>query len=150
MEKFKTGKFIGVAKPFSSLSAPIILNKTPCAPRAPKSRPKASVHNVAPENCNGPILGTVRCMARDGFWSDEPQPPPRPDRFERKPPRPPTADDPVWKEKTSAKRDSLRDNLDKAKRAKDDSTESRNLWQTTAKPEGSPDLAKPRNGANAL
>ena len=27
---------------------------------------------------------------------------------------------------------------------------SRNLWQTTANPEGSPDLAKPRNGADAL
>ena len=89
-------------------------------------------------------------MTRDGFSSDEPQPPPRPDRFAAKAPQAPVADDPAWKEKISAKRDSIRDNLIKVKRAKDESTANGDLWQTTAKLEGSPDLARPRGRATGL
>ena len=89
------------------------VKKTPFVAKSPKVAvvPKIAVV-VEPENLNGPIVGTVRTVRRDGLWSDEAPTPDRPDPFlSVVVPRPPEVYGPGWVESRSAKRDAYTANL---------------------------------------
>ena len=88
------------------------------------SRAKQAVKIAAviePGNLNGPIVGTVRAVRRDGLWSDEASTPGRPDPFlSVVVPRPPEVYGPEWVERRSAKRDAYAANLQQTRRGMQD------------------------------